>query len=71
MQNNNNNFEYKYSIINNSELSQISFEHYNNKIIFQDKSSLSTKSELIEKDIQEQLNEDDDTIDNETKPPID
>lgn len=71
LQNNNNNCEYKYIIINNSDLSQISFEHYNNKIIFQDKSSLSTKSELLEKDVQEQLNEDNDTIDNETNPLID
>lgn len=68
MKKNNDNFEYKYIVVNNSDLSKVNFEHYNKQIIFQ-KESIKNDEEFIEADIQEQTYEEE-VIDHDLLDPI-
>ena len=67
LKNNNDSFEYKYIIISNSDLSQITFEHYNKRIIFQNE-SIKDNEDSIEAVIYEQSYEE--IIDNDLLDPI-
>lgn len=67
LKNNNDSFEYKYIMISNSDLSQVTFEHYNKRIIFQNE-SIKDNEDSIEAVIYEQSYEE--IIDNDLLDPI-
>lgn len=68
LKNNIDNFEYKYMVVNNSDLSKVNFEHYNKQIIFQ-KESIKNDEKFIEADIQKQTYEEE-IIDHDLLDPI-